>query len=214
MFYFMEPMSGLTLDTLIAKQGLPIEHIKFYASELMFALTYLKKKQILHLNVNPTNCLIDYKGHCKLTGFEYSKCLAYSQSSYSVFREMATRAEELFYQNSVNTSVEKANYMSLYRAPEFFQPTASYPVDWWSLGVVVYQCLTTDFPFGSPLNNSKKVFDYDLKTFQNTITNFKTLDKDKNKFTSDSQTFSQVNEGKHERMKSKLTNDLCNLLKW
>ena len=208
MFYFMEPMSGLTLNTLISEKGLPLEHIQFYASELMFALTFLKQKQIIHLNVNPTNCLIDLKGHCKLTGFEYSICTAYSQSSYNVFKEMASKAEDFFYQTSLNN----ANYMRLYRAPEFFESTASYPVDWWSLGVVIYQCLTTDFPFGGPLIDSKGAFSYDLKSFLNTIANLKTQDKEKTNSTY-SRTFIKIDEEKHESMKLKLPNDLYNLLK-
>lgn len=102
------------------------QRAKFYTAEIILALDYLHKAGIVYRDVKPENILIDAEGHIKLTDFGLSK-------------------EGL---NDNNHMTESFCGTTEYLAPEIIKDKQySYSVDWYSLGLVLFEMLTGMNPF-------------------------------------------------------------------
>eukprot|EP01062_Namystynia_karyoxenos_P005636 TRINITY_DN11959_c0_g2_i1.p1 TRINITY_DN11959_c0_g2~~TRINITY_DN11959_c0_g2_i1.p1 ORF type:complete len:657 (+),score=152.66 TRINITY_DN11959_c0_g2_i1:260-2230(+) len=101
------------------------DRANFYAGQLVLAVEYLHSLQIIHCDLKAENCVLTRTGYVKLTDFGFAT---------------AVHADE---------KVFKRNGTPVYMAPEMIQRRDgySYPVDVWSLGVLLYAMLTGYFPF-------------------------------------------------------------------
>jgi len=94
---------------------------RFYAAECALALDHLHKKGIIYRDLKPENIMINYDGHVKLVDFGLAK--------RNVF-DACTGAKSF---------VGTAEYLS----PEMLAKRGhGYAVDYWSLGMVLYEMLT------------------------------------------------------------------------
>lgn len=99
----------------------------FYSSELVCALAYLHAERIVYRDLNPSNILIDADGHLKLVDFGLAKVLA----------------------------DEHERTTTLCGTPEYLAPEVilgkgyGREVDWWALGIVMFELATGMPPFFS-----------------------------------------------------------------
>uniref|UniRef100_A0A6B2LAN0 Protein kinase domain-containing protein n=1 Tax=Arcella intermedia TaxID=1963864 RepID=A0A6B2LAN0_9EUKA len=120
----MEFVPGGELFTHIRRSGkLEGTTCKFYVAELVVLLEFLHERHIVFRDIKPENLLLDLRGHIKLYDFTFAKQLN---------------------EGRTYTICGTPDYM----APEILngQPY-SLEVDWWSLGVLMFEMMTGYPPF-------------------------------------------------------------------
>ncbi|CAO3616287.1 unnamed protein product [Cunninghamella echinulata] len=106
---------------------------RYYLAELVLALEHLHGLGIVYRDLKPENCLLDAEGHVILTDFGLSK---------------------VSLDGRTNTICGTAEYM----APEILMEMHyDKSVDWWTLGILMFEMLTGYTPFRS--GNKKKTLD-------------------------------------------------------
>ncbi|KAF9265778.1 kinase-like protein [Marasmius fiardii PR-910] len=124
-FFVLDLMLGGDLRFHLERRGpLPELAVRYWTAELASAIEYLHRQKIIHRDIKPDNILLDSKGHAHLTDFNVAIHCSERRKHTSVAGSMAYMAPEIF---------EKKGYSS--------------EIDWWSLGVTVYELLFHRRPF-------------------------------------------------------------------
>ncbi|OAA56569.1 serine/threonine-protein kinase-like protein [Niveomyces insectorum RCEF 264] len=146
----MEFVSGGDLGSFINKHGrLPEATVKEMAGQLIDALGYLHLKNITHRDVKPDNILIDslMPFTVKLTDFGLSKMVDNEQTFLRTFcGTLLYCAPEVYVEYS---EYDENGYRSNRNRKGRRPPNQGYDhaVDIWSLGGVLFYCLTGSPPF-------------------------------------------------------------------
>lgn len=99
--------------------------VNFYASQLVLSLEYLHFMGIIYRDLKPENLMLDIDGFIKITDFGFSKKIDNGKTS-----TMCGTPE--------------------YLAPELIKgEDYSYSVDWWTLGIILFEFLNGFTPFRS-----------------------------------------------------------------
>jgi serine/threonine protein kinase len=124
-YMVMEFVSGGELFTLLRNERIFNVHTTiFYTAELVCVLQYLHGLKIVYRDLKPENVLIAADGHIKLCDFGLSKIV----------------------QDRTWTMCGTAEYL----APEIIENAGhGLSVDWWALGVIVYEMLAGHPPFSA-----------------------------------------------------------------
>ncbi|XP_017268964.1 microtubule-associated serine/threonine-protein kinase 3 isoform X2 [Kryptolebias marmoratus] len=137
----MEYVEGGDCANLLKNMGpLPVEMSRMYFAETVLALEYLHNYGIVHRDLKPDNLLITSMGHIKLTDFGLSKI---------GLMNMTTNLYEGHIEKDTREFVDK----QVCGTPEYIAPEVilrqgyGKPVDWWAMGVILYEFLVGCVPF-------------------------------------------------------------------
>ena len=121
-------------------QKFSTQKTKFYLVEIILAIDFLHKNNMIYHDLKPENILIDSKGHIKLTDFGLSKIVTnIEEKSFTICGTLQYIAPEIISGEGYNESV-----------------------DWWSLGIIMYEMLTGKLPFKFNFDNQEEQNDLNI----------------------------------------------------
>lgn len=131
MYLVVDLMSGGDLRFHISRKTFTEEAVRFWIAELGCALRYVHRQNIIHRDVKPDNVLLDADGHVHLTDFNVASDIIPGKVLTSKSGTLA------------------------YLAPEVYAGRGyDIRADWWSLGVLFYECIYNKRPFEGSSENT------------------------------------------------------------
>ncbi|TDZ44737.1 Serine/threonine-protein kinase 32A [Colletotrichum trifolii] len=124
MYLVVDLMSGGDLRFHISRKTFTEDAVRFWIAELGCALRYIHSQNIIHRDVKPDNVLLDADGHVHLTDFNVASDIVPGKVLSSKSGTLAYLAPEVY-------------------AGKGYDVRA----DWWSLGVLFYECIYNKRPF-------------------------------------------------------------------
>jgi serine/threonine protein kinase len=124
LFFLLEPVLGGELFSVLrAKTFFDEATAKFFAGCVILAFEYMHSENIIYRDLKPENLLLDGDGYLKITDFGFAKFIK---------------------DNQTWTLCGTPDYL----APEVVSGQGhSFGVDWWTLGILIYEMLASYPPF-------------------------------------------------------------------
>lgn len=132
------------------------EDARFYAAEVVAALEYLHLMGFIYRDLKPENILLHQTGHLMLSDFDLS-AQAHDQIAAPTVFQASPRAMPLVDTRACIADLRTNSFVGTeeYIAPEVIKGhghTSS--VDWWTLGIFVYEMIYATTPFKGTSRNA------------------------------------------------------------
>ena len=178
----MEYLPGGDLMTLLmARDILPEEDAKFYAAEMVLAIESVHDMGCIHRDLKPDNVLIGKDGHIKLSDFGLSKKLdafldknnklIFNQDNKNLKNNNSnlSYAEQFRIFKNMKSKKRREKAFSTVGTPDYIAPEVfkqkgyGQEIDWWSLGVIMFEMMIGYPPFYSDNSTEtcKKILDWE-----------------------------------------------------
>merc|ERR1719410_3276653 len=150
---------GDLMGLLIKKDILSESHTRFYMSELAAAINYVHELGYVHRDLKPDNVLISNEGHIRLSDFGLAKSFQSSNDqqlgNWQQFVATLKQSDIEKMKTEQDDKKEEANKRGKNGKRE--------KVDWWSMGVIMFECLVGYAPFhaNDPLATCRKIVRYE-----------------------------------------------------
>ena len=178
---------GDLMSLLMARDILPEQEAKFYAAEIVLAIESVHKLDCIHRDLKPDNVLIDADGHIKLSDFGLSKKLdlklmdnpGQNGPKYNYGNNMNNNnvkganqnlsyAQQFSQFKNIKNKKRRAFAFSTVGTPDYIAPEVirqkgyGQEIDWWSLGVIMFEMMIGYPPFFSESSTEtcKKILDW------------------------------------------------------
>ena len=178
----MEYLPGGDLMTLLmARDILPEEDAKFYAAEMVLAIESVHDMGCIHRDLKPDNVVIGKDGHIKLSDFGLSKKLdafldknnkfIFNQDNKNLKNNNTnlSYAEQFRIFKNMKSKKRREKAFSTVGTPDYIAPEVfkqkgyGQEIDWWSLGIIMFEMMIGYPPFysDSPSETCKKILDWE-----------------------------------------------------
>ncbi|EGO01245.1 hypothetical protein SERLA73DRAFT_179378 [Serpula lacrymans var. lacrymans S7.3] len=136
-----------------------LESFRFLTAELVLGILYLHRLGIVHQDLKPANIMISFHGHAIISDFGAARplpLLSENDSSGSLI----SAPDNVQRGPIILPPSESTTFTPLYAAPELFdhQDDGSLiydeRVDFWSLGILLWEIATGDVPYGETADES------------------------------------------------------------
>ena len=133
-FYLMDYIKGKDLFDVLIEIGLLSKfQTQFYIASMMLAVKYLHERKFIYRDIKPENIMILTNGYMKLIDFGTAKIL----------------------KDKTNSIIGTPQYM----APELIMGDYySFEIDYWSIGVCLYEFYCGNIPFGENENEPLDIY--------------------------------------------------------
>lgn len=160
-------MGGEFFRALQTRPGkcLPEEDARFYAAEVIAALEYLHLMGFIYRDLKPENILLHQSGHVMLSDFDLSARAERRGGAAAMIRQATPNSAPLVDTRSCIADLRTNSFVGTeeYIAPEVIKGCGhSSAVDWWTLGILIYEMIFATTPFKGNSRNA---------TFSNVLRN-------------------------------------------
>jgi serine/threonine protein kinase len=165
---------GDLMSLLIKEDVLPEQAVKMVCAECIVAIAQLHKLGYIHRDLKPDNLLISSTGHIRLADLGLSIALTLNNDVETYISDKKDDDGDISQSSFAGLGGEfspplkhKLAYSTVgtpdYIAPEVLKKDGyTSAIDWWSLGVIIYECLIGFTPFfaETPVQTCKKILNH------------------------------------------------------